>query len=57
LLNYLIDHEVEFELNDYINILNIHDNMKGNTESVTSLQDNIKALTSILENKQNKQSS
>lgn len=50
LLNHLIDHEAEFQSNDYVNVLNlIYRSQPGN--EINSLSDNIQALKNILQNK------
>lgn len=50
LLNHLIDHEAEFQPNDYVNVLNlIYRSQPGN--EINSLSDNIQALKNILQNK------
>ncbi len=50
LLNHLIEHEAEFQLNDYINLLNLIYRSKPGDE-INSLADNIQSLTNILKNK------
>lgn len=51
LLNHLIEHEAEFSLNDYINLLNlIYRSQPGH--EINSLSDNIESLKNILKNKQ-----
>ncbi|CAF1009301.1 unnamed protein product [Brachionus calyciflorus] len=50
LLNHLIEHEAEFQANDYINLLNlIYRSQPGN--EINSLSDNIQSLNNILKNK------
>jgi hypothetical protein len=50
LLTHLIEHEAEFELNDYINLLNLIYRSQPGYE-INSLSDNIQSLTNILKNK------
>lgn len=51
LLNHLIEHEAEFSLNDYINLLNLIYRSQPGYE-INSLSDNIESLKNILKNKQ-----
>jgi hypothetical protein len=50
LLNHLLEHEAEFQLNDYINLLNLIYRSQPGYE-INSLTDNIQSLTNILKNK------
>lgn len=50
LLNHLIEHEAEFQLSDYINLLNLIYRSQPGYE-INSLSDNIQSLTNILKNK------
>lgn len=50
LVNHLLEHEAEFQLKDYVNLLNLIYRSKPGDE-INSLADNIQALTNILKNK------
>jgi exocyst complex component 4 len=52
LLNHLIEHEAEFKLSDYVNLLNLIYRSQPGYE-INSLSDNIQQLTNILKNKNN----
>jgi hypothetical protein len=50
LVNHLIEHEAEFQLSDYVNLLNLIYRSKPGDE-IHSLADNIASLENILKNK------
>ena len=50
LLNHLMEHEIEFKKQDYINLLNLIYKSQPGYE-INSLSENIQALSNILKNK------